>query len=45
MNKPIYPKCSVPAAEVARIKGLGFLRDKTTEDSHCERTGNNRFCA
>lgn len=32
MNKPIYPKCSVPAAEVARIKGLGFLRDKTTED-------------
>lgn len=32
MNKPIYPKCTVPAAEVARVKGLGFLRDKTTED-------------
>lgn len=32
MNKLAYPKCTVPAAEVARIKGLGFLRDKTTED-------------
>ena len=32
MDKPKYPKCSVPASEVARIKGLGFLRDKTTED-------------
>lgn len=32
MNKPVYPKCTVPASEVARIKGLGFLRDKTTED-------------
>lgn len=27
-----YPKCTVDAAEVARVKGLGFLRDKTTED-------------
>ena len=32
MNKPVYPKCTVPTSEVARIKGLGFLRDKTTED-------------
>ena len=32
MNNPVYPRCTVPAAEVARIKGLGFLRDKTTED-------------
>ena len=32
MNKPVYPKCNVPASEVGRIKGLGFLRDKTTED-------------
>lgn len=24
--------CSVPADEVARVKGLGFLRDKTTPD-------------
>ncbi len=32
MNKPVYPKCTVAAADVARIKGLGFLRDKTTED-------------
>ena len=28
----IYPKCTVPAAEVARVKGLGFLRDKLTAD-------------
>ena len=27
-----YPKCTVPQAEVTRLKGLGFLRDKTTED-------------
>ena len=27
-----YPVCTVPAEEVARVKGLGFLRDKTTED-------------
>ena len=27
-----YPKCTVPAADVQRVKGLGFLRDKTTED-------------
>lgn len=32
MKKESYPKCTVPASEVARIKGLGFLRDKTTED-------------
>ena len=25
-------KCTVPAEDVARIKGLGFLRDKTTPD-------------
>ncbi|MBO5327081.1 MAG: 4Fe-4S binding protein [Clostridia bacterium] len=31
-----YPKCTVPAAEVARVKGLGFLRDKRTADRfHC----------
>ena len=28
----LYPKCTVPAAEVNRVKGLGFLRDKTTPD-------------
>ena len=27
-----YPKCTVPHAEVTRLKGLGFLRDKTTAD-------------
>ena len=27
-----YPKCTVPAPEVQKVKGLGFLRDKTTED-------------
>ncbi len=27
-----YPKCTVSAQEVARVKGLGFLRDKTSED-------------
>ncbi len=27
-----YPKCTVPASEVVRVKGLGFLRDKRTED-------------
>ncbi len=32
MKKQNYPECTVPASEVARIKGLGFLRDKTTED-------------
>ena len=25
-------KCTVPTDEIARVKGLGFLRDKTTED-------------
>lgn len=25
-------KCTVPESEVARVKGLGFLRDKTTAD-------------
>ena len=28
----LYPACTVPAAEVARVKGLGFLRDKRTSD-------------
>ena len=27
-----YPKCTVPTAEITRVKGLGFLRDKTTPD-------------
>ena len=31
-NPNQYPKCTVPAADVARVKGLGFLRDKTTPD-------------
>ncbi|MBR6728365.1 MAG: 4Fe-4S binding protein [Clostridia bacterium] len=28
----LYPQCTVPAAEVNRVKGLGFLRDKLTAD-------------
>ena len=28
----LYPACTVPAADVQRVKGLGFLRDKTTAD-------------
>ncbi len=28
----LYPACTVPAADVTRVKGLGFLRDKTTPD-------------
>ncbi|MBQ8342175.1 MAG: 4Fe-4S binding protein [Clostridia bacterium] len=28
----LYPKCTVPANEVARVKGLGFLRNKLTAD-------------
>ena len=31
-NPKQYPTCTVPAADVARVKGLGFLRDKTTAD-------------
>ena len=31
-DKNALPKCTVPAAEVARVKGLGFLRDKLTAD-------------
>lgn len=31
-NPAKYPKCTVPQAEVTRLKGLGFLRDKTTAD-------------
>ena len=31
-NPDMYPKCTVPAADVARVKGLGFLRDKRTAD-------------
>lgn len=27
-----YPAATVPAEEIARVKGLGFLRDKTTPD-------------
>lgn len=27
-----YPKCTIPPKEVARVKGLGFLWDKTTSD-------------
>lgn len=27
-----FPKCTVPAEEVTRVKGLGFLRDKNTPD-------------
>ena len=27
-----YPKCTVAASEVNRLKALGFLRDKTSED-------------
>lgn len=30
--KKTFVKCTVPADEVTRVKGLGFLRDKTTED-------------
>ena len=32
METKILPACTVPADEVARVKGLGFLRDKNTED-------------
>lgn len=32
MKKIEYPTCTVPSKEVARLKGLGFLRDKTSED-------------
>lgn len=32
MNKITVVPCTVDADEVARIKGLGFLRDKTTAD-------------
>ncbi len=37
--------CTVPAEEVARLKGLGFLRDVTTEDCFNVRvlTGNGRI--
>ena len=28
----LYPACTVPTADVTRVKGLGFLRDKTTPD-------------
>ncbi len=40
-------KCSVDPKEVARIKGLGFLRDKTTEDKFNCRviTGNGKLTA
>lgn len=32
MIDTILPKCAVPSDEVARVKGLGFLRDKNTTD-------------
>ncbi len=32
MIKSKYPECTVSSSEIARLKGLGFLRDKTTED-------------
>ena len=32
MNEIKSVSCTVPADEVARVKGLGFLRDKTTPD-------------
>lgn len=40
-------KCSVPADEVKRVKGLGFLWDKTTEDTFNSRviTVNGRITA
>ena len=28
----VYPTCTVPASDVQKVKGLGFLRDKTTSD-------------
>ncbi len=32
MSDKKYPVCTVEGKEVARLKGLGFLRDKTTSD-------------
>ncbi|MGN0467093.1 MAG: 4Fe-4S binding protein [Acutalibacteraceae bacterium] len=32
MTENTRVKCTVPASEIKRVKGLGFLRDKTTED-------------
>ncbi|MGN1419604.1 MAG: 4Fe-4S dicluster domain-containing protein [Acutalibacteraceae bacterium] len=32
MTENTRVKCTVPANEIKRVKGLGFLRDKTTED-------------
>ncbi len=32
MDTKKHPVCTVSADEIARVKGLGFLRDKTTED-------------
>ena len=39
--------CTVPAEDVARVKGLGFLRDKTTPDCFNARvvTGNGKITA
>ena len=44
-NPDQYPKCSVPATDVARVKGLGFLRDKRTADRFTCRvvTGNGKL--
>lgn len=46
-NPDMYPKCTVPAADVARVKGLGFLRDKRTADCFNCRvvTGNGKLTA
>ena len=46
MDKNLF-ECTVPAADVVRVKGLGFLRDKTTEDCFNGRviTGNGKISA
>lgn len=46
MDKNIF-ECTVPAADVVRVKGLGFLRDKTTKDCFNGRviTGNGKISA
>ncbi|MBQ8357433.1 MAG: 4Fe-4S binding protein [Clostridia bacterium] len=46
-NADLYPKCTVPAADVARVKGLGCLRNKLTPDLFNCRvvTGNGKITA
>ena len=43
----IYPACTVPASDIQQVKGLGFLRDKTTSDCFNARviTRNGRITA